>query len=605
MGRNKIVTPGGTRARGRARLARCLVPLTAVLLSSTALAQGAAQPPFELERLELNPNGAGTLGVSTGELLGEGQWRVGLLGHYQNDPLVFYVDGVREGSVVEHRVMGHLVGAWAPLKWLELNAQVPVVLWQQGQALSGPGVPRVGTTGLSTPLLAARAAVLSQRGEAPVDLALELGVGLPVGSPEVFGLESGVRLVPRVMVGRRFEGLRAGLEVAALTRRPVVLGDEREVQDELGNELRLGAVVATTGNGLRGELNVRGAVPFGRTPYASMEVLGGVRLPLGGSLEAFALGGPGIGRAPGTPTFRLLLGVAFDSSGPLCVPGAPHRPADCPELDLDGDGVRNGADSCPREGGKVDASGCPVKDADGDGVEDAQDTCPSEAGLAERQGCPVRDADKDGLEDDKDACPSEAGLAERKGCPVRDADQDGVEDARDACPNEAGPAELRGCPPKDSDGDEVVDLLDNCPSEKGVKENQGCPAKQKQLVTIRQDRLDIKGVVLFDTGKSTIKKQSFGLLDQVAKVLREHPEIRKLDVEGHTDNVGQAEDNRKLSQSRAEAVKTYLAGKGVEASRMAAKGYGPDRPVADNATAKGRAANRRVEFIITTGEVQQ
>jgi outer membrane protein OmpA-like peptidoglycan-associated protein len=214
----------------------------------------------------------------------------------------------------------------------------------------------------------------------------------------------------------------------------------------------------------------------------------------------------------------------------------------------------------------------------------------------------VRDADGDGIEDGQDKCPSEAGPAERQGCPVRDADKDGIEDAQDKCPTEAGLKELRGCPAKDSDNDGVADHLDNCPTEAGVASNQGCPEKQKQMVAIQKGKLEIKEQVFFATGKAVIQPRSFKMLDQVAKVLREHPEVDLMVIEGHTDNRGNAEANRKLSLARAESVKKYLVIEGVEESRLQARGFGPDQPIASNDTEKGRAANRRVEFIITTPE---
>jgi outer membrane protein OmpA-like peptidoglycan-associated protein len=185
---------------------------------------------------------------------------------------------------------------------------------------------------------------------------------------------------------------------------------------------------------------------------------------------------------------------------------------------------------------------------------------------------------------------------------VKDADQDGIEDAADRCPAEAGLTELRGCPAKDSDGDGLADHLDNCPAEKGVADNQGCPVQQKQLVAIQKGKLEIKEQVFFATGKSIIQPRSFKMLDQVAKVLGQHPEVEKVIIEGHTDNRGNAESNRKLSQARAEAVARYLQKKGVAAVRLEAKGFGPDRSLASNDTEKGRATNRRVEFIIITPE---
>ncbi|QRN96325.1 thrombospondin type 3 repeat-containing protein [Archangium violaceum] len=608
--------PSSTRSSGFVRLSA----VATMLLAPVALAQPSGLPEFELERLELNPNGRGSLLMGTGELLPAGGFRLSLAGQYENDPLVMYRDGARLGSVVGDRVTAHLLAAWAPMRWLELGVQLPLVAWQRGDDLSAQGIGAPARTGLSTPTAHVRLGLLAQQREAPVDLALELGVGLPVGSVETLSRDGIVRISPKVMVGRSFGWLRAGVEAGALVRPTVVLGDAGTVQDELGNEVRLGAVLATTGDGLRGELNVRGSVPLSREPK-SLEVLAGLRLPLGESSELYALGGPGFGETPGTPSFRLLLGVAVgggerqdasrrDDDGDgvrngedTCpMEAGPAERQGCPVKDADKDGIEDGADTCPMEAGPAERQGCPVKDADKDGLEDGADKCPTEAGLAERQGCPVRDADKDGLEDGADKCPTEAGLAERQGCPVRDADKDGLEDDADRCPTEAGLMELRGCPAKDTDGDSVADHLDNCPAEKGVATNQGCPVQQKQLVAIQTGKLEIKEQVFFATGKAVIQKRSFKMLDQVAQVLRQHPEVDLMVIEGHTDDRGNAEANRKLSLARAESVKSHLVNKGVEASRLEAKGFGPDRPIASNKTEKGRATNRRVEFIITTPE---
>jgi outer membrane protein OmpA-like peptidoglycan-associated protein len=583
-----------------------LSAVAALLCASSALAQPAGLPGFELERLELNPNGRGSLLMGTGELLPKGGFRVSLAGQYENDPLVMYRDGNRLGSVVSDRVTAHLLAAWAPMHWLELGVQLPLVAWQRGDDLSAQGVGKPAGTGLSTPSAHVRLGLLEQRREAPVDLALELGVGLPVGSVDTLSRDGLVRLTPRVMVGRSFGALRAGVEAAVLVRPAVVLGDTGTVQDELGNEVRLGAVLATTGEGLRGELDVRGTVPLSRESK-SLEVLAGLRLPVGESVEAYALGGPGFGDTPGTPTFRVLLGVAV---------GGGERVRASRQRDDDGDGVSNADDACPSQAGPAELKGCPAQpvkpavqvvaeasvDTDGDGVANAADQCPTEAGPAERQGCPVKDTDRDGLEDAADKCPTEAGPASRQGCPVKDTDDDGVVDDRDKCPTEAGLVELKGCPAKDSDGDGVADHLDNCPAEKGEATNAGCPAQQKQLVAIQKGKLEIKESVFFATGKALIQPRSFTMLDQVAHVLSQHPEVEQVIIEGHTDDRGNADANRKLSLARAEAVKGYLVSKGVAPSRLEAKGYGPDRPITSNKTEKGRAANRRVEFIIVTAE---
>lgn len=603
-----------------ARKAAWLVRLTAslgLLVSTSALAQPTL-PELELERLALDPAAVGSLLPATGDLLPEGRFRVALALHYENNPLVMLVDGERVGSLVRDRATAHLSAAWAPLRWLEIEAQVPLIFVQAGDDLSAHGAGQPAAAGLGTLSLGARVGLLSQRGGVPVDLALELGTGLPVGSAAALGRDPGFRLLPRVSVGRSFGPVRAGVRAGALVRtQSFTLGADQDT--EMGSGLDLAAVVSTTGAGLRGELGVQSAIPFGREPGA-LELLGGVRFPFANELEIFAIGGLGLARAPGTPAFRALLGVSYGGA-PRCVPGGDHAPADCPELDDDGDGMKNGQDACPREGGRVDARGCTLPDRDGDGLADNEDRCPKEAGPTTTQGCP--DADKDGLADNEDQCPHEAGSAQTKGCPFPDADGDGVTDSldlcpskagvaesmgcpdtdgdgvaddEDQCPRKAGPAKLQGCP--DTDGDGVPDVVDNCPREAGVAENYGCSARQKQLVIIRKEKIEIKEKIFFDTNRARIKPKSFKLLNQVARVLVEHPEISMVSIEGHTDDKGNRNHNLRLSQARADAVMAYLVKKGVEPERLKAQGFGPDRPLMSNLTPDGREINRRVEFFI-------
>lgn len=188
-----------------------------------------------------------------------------------------------------------------------------------------------------------------------------------------------------------------------------------------------------------------------------------------------------------------------------------------------------------------------------------------------------------------------------------DRDGDGIFDSKDACPvvpeDMDGFQDADGCPDPDNDKDGVLDRLDACPNSpetmNGFKDGDGCPDKAPtRQVHVQSERLQITEKIQFQAGKAKIRKQSFAVLDGVAAVLRERAEIAHLAVEGHTDSRGSSSANRRLSQRRAESVVAALAQRGVQTHRLSAMGYGEDRPLDDNRTAKGRSANRRIEFVI-------
>ncbi|HEV2670849.1 MAG TPA: OmpA family protein [Gemmatimonadales bacterium] len=268
--------------------------------------------------------------------------------------------------------------------------------------------------------------------------------------------------------------------------------------------------------------------------------------------------------------------------------------------DADGDGVADKKDTCPNTpaGATVDAKGCP-SDSDKDGVYNGIDTCPNtiEGAEVDARGCP-KDTDGDGVYDGIDKCPgtSTAGgvHVDATGCPI-DSDHDGVPDGLDKCPNTPAGTEVDtvGCQRViDSDGDGVDDRKDKCPGTAvGTHvDSAGCPILFPEAKTL----LVLRGVT-FEPGRSTLKPDSYTILDLVATSLVGNPDIR-IEIAGHTDNTGSAATNTRLSQARADAVRTYLASKGVAPDRMVAKGYGPTQPVAPNTTADGRALNRRVEL---------
>ncbi len=176
-----------------------------------------------------------------------------------------------------------------------------------------------------------------------------------------------------------------------------------------------------------------------------------------------------------------------------------------------------------------------------------------------------------------------------------DRDHDGIPDAKDLCPDLPGTPEMDGCP--DRDGDFIPDPEDKCPDQPGPAQNDGCPV-EGPVVELTTDRLSLKDSIHFDTDRDTIKPESNPILDSIATLLRDHPELTRVRVEGHTDNRGTAAYNKDLSQRRARSVVRALVQRGIAAERLRSEGYGFDRPVADNRTALGRAKNRRVEFTI-------
>ena len=295
----------------------------------------------------------------------------------------------------------------------------------------------------------------------------------------------------------------------------------------------------------------------------------------------------GIDQCPDTPA-----GVTVDAKG--CPPPPP---------DADGDGVQDGADQCPNTpmGATVDAVGCPM-DSDHDTVPDGIDKCPTTPAGAtvDATGCHF-DSDGDAVPDGLDKCPNTPAGAtvDATGCPM-DSDGDKVPDGLDRCPNTPAGTEVdaTGCEiAKDTDRDGVDDRKDRCP---GTAPNTrvdaiGCPILfREERVGVPPAPLILRGVT-FQTGRSALKAESYAVLDEVAASLLAHPEIR-IEIAGHTDNTGSVAVNRALSLARATAVRFYLARKGVSPSRMSARGYGPTQPAATNATAAGRAQNRRVEL---------
>ncbi|MGM0558358.1 MAG: OmpA family protein [Myxococcota bacterium] len=253
------------------------------------------------------------------------------------------------------------------------------------------------------------------------------------------------------------------------------------------------------------------------------------------------------------------------------------------------------------------------QDQDGDGLLDEEDECPEEPedfdGFEDEDGCPDEDNDGDGIADVADECPNvpedNDGFEDQDGCPDLDNDGDGIADINDQCPDRPedfdGFEDEDGCPDEDNDGDGLVDVSDECPFEAedydGDMDEDGCPEERK-LVQVKEERIELNEKVHFETAKSEILPQSYPLLNEVAEVLLSNESI-KIRVEGHTDSRGSDSYNQTLSEERAASVRQYLIGRGVSSSRIDSQGFGEQRPIEDNTTKAGRAANRRVEIHIT------
>jgi outer membrane protein OmpA-like peptidoglycan-associated protein len=185
-----------------------------------------------------------------------------------------------------------------------------------------------------------------------------------------------------------------------------------------------------------------------------------------------------------------------------------------------------------------------------------------------------------------------------------DGDHDGVDDERDLCPDvpedRDADYDSDGCPEEDADDDQdgVPNADDACPTEKetinGVEDDDGCPDEGEPRVTYEDGELVMRDTIRFQTGSAELEPESKRTLDQVALVLKAHPEVERVRIEGHTDETGTREFNIELSEQRAETVRKYLVRRGVSPGRLETEGYGPDRPIAEGDDEASRARNRRV-----------
>ena len=528
----------------------------------TAVAPGWADE-FDVENFHpVSPGDGALLSVQSTRQAASGRLAMGLSFGVVDDPLVVVdMNDDRVADVVSRRASAELSAAYG-LGRVEVAAALPFILYQSAEMDAALGLEGAESGGVGDLRVGARSYLVGGAGEG-AGLGASLMVTMPTAVNAEFGGQAGPTATPLLIADWRSESFVAAANLGGRIRQREELGmDEGAL--EVGSALIYGggaglrAVAAPIPIWLIGEL--AGEVGGGDASQLPLELRGGLRGDIGGGLSANAGYGRGLVHGYGAPDHRLFAALSFRPADPeptRLVTGsaiAAARPPGNP--DRDGDGIRNDSDRCPDDGedfdGYDDKDGCPETDNDADGIADAGDGCPNHA----------EDVDR---------------FQDQDGCPDPDNDMDGIADATDRCPAQA----------------EIIN---------GNQDDDGCPDEGKKLVLIGQSKLEIQDKVYFALDKADILPRSDNLLGQIAKTLERHPWIKKVRIEGHTDDVGKDAYNLDLSNRRARSVLDALVARGVAADRLESVGYGEQNPIDSNATLEGRAHNRRVEFVITEQE---
>lgn len=287
-----------------------ILSLALSLLSTSAVAQERL-PAFTLQRLQFDPAALGSLVVGTGRTLDQGVFRTSLQFQYEQQPLAFderWDPGSSE-ALVEGKFTTHITAAYGVLSWLQVGAQLPFILAQSGTRRLNMLPP--ARSGLDMPWVSARAGILSVKNGSPVNLALDVSAGLPIGSAAALGRDQ-FAVLPRLQVGTQTDWFQVGGEVGALLREKLDISQfTGRKADVIGNEMRLATTVTSrSGKKTRGEVSLLLGLPLNGGPM-STEVLVAIRRHALPWLDLYVLGGPGVGTAMDTPSFRVIAGACF------------------------------------------------------------------------------------------------------------------------------------------------------------------------------------------------------------------------------------------------------------------------------------------------------
>lgn len=550
------------RAPGRAALVALIVGL---LLPATSGAQ--SLDGFDVQHFHPMPSQRHAfISLSTGRTGAQGSWQAGLFLNLADDPLVLELDGERIAEPVHRQFAANLLGAYSILDILEVGIDVPIVLAQTGD----DRFERAGF-GIGDLRIVPRVGLFRADEEDGVALAFLIDTRLPTGGTDTFqGGE--LRVEPRFAVDFRTDGgTRIGANLG-WSFRPEAQFFDLTVNDVLTWGLAADIPVAGTFR-LIPEV-VGGASVLADdlgSEEAPIEALLAGRFSPAPGIAVHAGLGTGLVRGWAAPDWRLFAGVGFGPK-PVVI------------SDRDGDGVADQLDECPDLAedfdGFEDSDGCPDNDNDGDGILDADDLCM------------FQPEDIDDFEDED-------------GCPDADNDGDGILDVNDVAPLDPedfdGYMDEDGDPEPDNDFDSIPDWDDLCPIEpevfNGVDDHDGCP-DEGGLILVTCEAVELGEKVHFAFDSDVILEESFEMLTQVATALDAAEHVRRIRVEGHTDDQGPEAYNADLSDRRAHSVRRFLIEHGLSEDRVEALGLGESRPIAPNTTEDGRATNRRVEVVI-------
>lgn len=573
------------------RLALCVtVALVCLVSPGLADAQEIDLPDLQLQRFRPAPGPTDYLSVFSSGVAPHMEWDASFYLDFADDPMQVATRNFPFKETVDFQTTLSLLGSIGLFDRAEIGILVPVTILQSSQQLQPiiradepPRSTDLALVAMNDTRISAKYQFFNLLRD-PAGLGVVASLYVPLATDETLTSDDGFG-GEFLVVGDYWlwRGIRIGANLG-YRYRPTA---EFIRDSTLGDELLWGiaANVPLFIGELDGIVEIDGAIGLaedqGPEGIAKGEVPAEIkfaaRYELSEDWTVTAGLGSGLSDGIGSPDLRAFVGI-----GGYWVSGGQFS------FDYDADGFYGDIDRCPDQSedldGFEDDDGCPDPDNDGDGVPDAVDDCPNtpEGAVVKTNGCIDDDLDGDGIPNDKDECPEDV------------EDRDGFED-------------VDGCPDPDNDNDGIPDTADQCPDEaeniNGFVDEDGCPDDPSERVTVTKDRIVITEQVQFETGSSTIRKQSYDLLDDVAQVLKANPQIELIRVEGHTDDRGGEAMNQRLSQARATSVRDYLIDQDIDADRLVAVGYGESQPIATNETAEGRQRNRRVEFkILETGD---